>query len=69
MSKIKTIEMKCPHCGSVEKIQIWETVNVTLDSSFKTKILNGDLFKYVEKFATQIDKEIQSNEVVGLLTL
>lgn len=25
----------------------------------------GDLFKYVEKFATQIDKEIQSNEVVG----
>lgn len=46
MSRPRIIEMKCPHCGSVEKIQIWESANVSLDPSFKEKILNGDLFKF-----------------------
>ncbi|MGC4042388.1 MAG: CpXC domain-containing protein [Armatimonas sp.] len=43
MSKMAQHELQCPHCGSKQKMTIWESINVTLDPELKKKLFSGNI--------------------------
>ncbi len=44
MSMMSSGEVICADCGKVIQIEIWETVNVTLDPDIKQRILDGSFY-------------------------
>ena len=46
MSLPRSVEIKCPKCGTVSQFNIWESINVDLDPNLKQEILNGDIFRF-----------------------
>ncbi len=43
MSKMFTTELKCPHCKNIQKVEIWESINVTLDPELKAKLFDNKI--------------------------
>ncbi|MCQ2515182.1 MAG: CpXC domain-containing protein [Ruminococcus sp.] len=37
----------CPSCGELNKAQIYTSVNVTVNKSFRARVLDGSLFKWI----------------------
>ncbi len=56
MSLSTTINENCPHCNSIQKIEYYQTVNITVDPNLKDKVLNG---KLNSKICTDCHKEIK----------
>lgn len=46
MSRIVKQNIVCPECGANSEIDMWESVNVTLDPAMYKKVRDGSLFKY-----------------------
>lgn len=46
MSKVKTIEIPCPHCNEKNAFTIFDSVNVDLSPELKEKTLKGEIFNY-----------------------
>lgn len=34
--------LSCPRCGNTQKQEIWQSVNIQLDSDMKQKVLDGE---------------------------
>lgn len=45
MSKVREATITCPDCNLAFPFAVWESCNVTLDPSMKSKVLSGSLFK------------------------
>ena len=43
MSKIAPLNLECPHCGNKQDTMVWDSVNVTLDPEFKTKLFDEEV--------------------------
>lgn len=46
MSKLSIIQITCPKCGATAEHKVWESVNVTLNPSFREKIFNEELYSW-----------------------
>ena len=46
MSKIKTIDIPCPHCKEKNPFTIYQSVNVDISPELKEKTLKGEIFNY-----------------------
>ncbi|NLE45685.1 MAG: hypothetical protein GX620_13265 [Chloroflexi bacterium] len=42
MSMVEERVLSCPRCGNAQKQEIWQSVNIQLDSDMKQKILDGE---------------------------
>lgn len=62
MSLSTTINENCPHCNSIQEIEYYQTVNITVDPELKDKVLSG---KLNSKICTNCHNEI--NIFSGLL--
>ena len=43
MSKMTPYELQCPHCGNTQETIVWQSINVTIDSKLKQKLLAGEI--------------------------
>ena len=39
-------KVHCPSCKAENEVNIWDSINVTLDPEIKPELLNGKIFKY-----------------------
>ncbi len=62
MSLSTIINENCPHCNSIQEIEFYQTVNITVNPSLKDKVLSG---KLNSKICTNCHQEI--NIFSGLL--
>lgn len=62
MSLSTTINENCPHCNSIQEIEYYQTVNITVNPELKDKVLSG---KLNSKICTNCHNEI--NIFSGLL--
>jgi rRNA maturation endonuclease Nob1 len=46
MSELRTVTQQCPHCSKKSELEIYSSINVSLDSSLKKKILDSSLFDW-----------------------
>lgn len=44
MSLQRNVDVKCPNCGRPGTFEVWDSVNVGLDSEMRDKVLDGDIF-------------------------
>ncbi len=47
MSSMMPCPLQCPHCGNEQKLEIWESINVTLDPEVKAKLLAGKINVFI----------------------
>jgi predicted RNA-binding Zn-ribbon protein involved in translation (DUF1610 family) len=43
MTKLSTKELVCPECGFEKEFTVYDSINVSLDSDAKEKLINGEL--------------------------
>ena len=43
MTEIQSITIPCPDCGYEQKVQVWRSVNVTLDGDLRDRLFNGEI--------------------------
>ena len=46
MTEIKSIKVSCPDCGCEQEVQIWRSVNVTLDAGLRDRLFNGEINRF-----------------------
>ena len=46
MSELRTVTQQCPHCSKKSELEIYSSINVSLDPSLKKKILDSSLFDW-----------------------
>lgn len=44
MSLQRNVDVRCPNCGRPGTFEVWDSVNVGLDSKMRDKVLDGDIF-------------------------
>ena len=46
MSQQRNVDVNCPECGHPGTFEVWDSVNVGLDSEMREKVLSGDIFTW-----------------------
>ena len=47
MSKFSYSEVTCPKCNKTQKVKVWDSINVNLDTEQKENIMSGKLFQFI----------------------
>lgn len=47
MSKFSYSQVTCPKCNKTQKVKVWDSINVNLDTEQKENIMSGKLFKFI----------------------
>ena len=61
MSRSKTEIISCPKCGYEQKVEVWTSINVTLDSSLREKLFNRELNSFkciICNYITEIETSL-----------
>ncbi len=45
MSTSRTVSYKCPYCGRIFDVEVWDAVTADTDQDLRDRCLSGDLFK------------------------
>ena len=43
MSNVRTEIVSCPNCSNKQEIEVWESINVTIDPALKEQLFNGTI--------------------------
>ena len=43
MTEIQSVTIPCPDCGFEQNVQVWRSVNVTLDGDLRDRLFNGEI--------------------------
>lgn len=47
MSKFSYSQVTCPKCNKIQKVKVWDSINVNLDTEQKENIMSGKLFQFI----------------------
>lgn len=47
MSKFSYSQVTCPKCNKIQKVKVWDSINVNLDAEQKENIMSGKLFQFI----------------------
>lgn len=63
MSLEKEVEIKCPKCGEMQKITLWETLNTNVDPEARKALFKGE----INFFTCQQSDEIPGKSLIRVL--
>ena len=46
MTEIQSVTIPCPDCGCEQEVQVWRSVNVTLDGNLRDRLFNGEINRF-----------------------
>jgi hypothetical protein len=46
MSKTVIADVACPHCGGIDRMELWESINTVLNPEVRERMLQGRLFSH-----------------------
>lgn len=46
MTETQSVTLPCPDCGFEQKVQVWRSVNVTLDGNLRDRLFNGEINRF-----------------------
>ncbi len=58
MSKFSYSQVTCPKCNKIQKVKVWDSINVNLDAEQKENIMSGKLFQFICdecRFTTRVE--------------
>lgn len=68
MSKVRTEIVSCPNCSNRQEIEVWESINVTLDPALKERLFNGTINSFKCSICTY-ETEIETSLLYHDMTI